>query len=122
VKIEWDGRVYDLDLLGALMSQADRINSFVGCKTMSEWESLLLKPDDERFARAVTAAYWLMLTQDGQETELAGLDIPFMRFFLAIGNAGAALAAEAAAAEADPTNAAAASGGTSPETPAVSAG
>ena len=118
MKIEWEGRAYDYDALSVLLSQSDQILKYTGCRTLSEWETLLLKPDDERFPKSITAACWLMLAQDGQDVKLGELDIPYLKFLQAFADGIAAeQAAAALAAEADPTSAAAGSGETSPETP-----
>jgi len=123
MKIEWEGRTYDYDPLSVLMSQATQILTYTGCKTLGEWEELLLKVDDAKFPQAVTAAYWLMMCQAGHGGEIGAVDIPFLRFSLAfIAGLKAAAADEQQAAEADPTNGAAPHGGTSPAPEAVSAG
>ena len=111
MKIDYDGRTWDLDILAVPVSQCEAVEKYCAAKGMGDWSNML----DAGNTKAVIALWWLMRKQAGEATgpvSQPGEDFRPLGLLAAYADASkaelaAALAeAEAAAAlaEADPTS------------------
>lgn len=122
MKIEFEGRTWDIDESEIGLQQAVVITGYLGV-SLQGWSEACLNPDGPLWLKSMQCLYWLMLQQDGQHVPLADVDFAVMRFAEAWADATLAVAkaAAASAAEPDPTSSAAANGAAVP-LPAVPAG
>jgi len=113
MKFEFDGRTRELDVSDPLLSHAVAIQEFTGL-SLAAWEkSLLHDSESPGWLKSLTAAYWLMLVQGGEEVPIGSTpDFRPVSFALAMVEAWTAelKAADEGAAEPDPTKNAAGSG------------
>jgi len=111
VKIDYDGQVWDFDLLGMEMPLCEAVEKYVG-KGLGEWGSQLAAGS----VKSLTALWWVMRKQAGQDPGPVGQPgegfrpVRLLLAFLAAAQADAEAEAEAEAAaqaeaeaEPDPT-------------------
>lgn len=118
MKVEFDGRTWQLDVSDINLKPAMVIEAFVG-RPLGEWaDSLTTEYDGDGavtrdpsrepgFLRSVAAMYWLMLAQNGEvkftptgaDPGIADVDFPLGAFSQAVGDAMLADAAALAAQE-----------------------
>lgn len=125
MKIEWDGRTWELDTAGVTLKQAVVITGHMGT-TLAEWEAIVFDPNHPRWLPGIGCLYWLMLCQDGQSPVLADVEFPVLRYLSALTDAVTAEAEaaklDAPAAEPDPTTPAGPPAAAEPPAAALPAG
>ena|SRR5258708_6654578 len=105
MKIDYDGRAWELDLDDIGLKQAMVIQSHMGMSVTAVL-ALLDHPDSLDWVRVVACVHWVMLAQDGQERPLDA-DFPVIRFadaFVTAIQAAAPPDDEPAGSDADPTS------------------
>lgn len=92
MKVDFEGKVYDLDTAHIRFRQAETIQDFTGL-SIADWEDSLGFEEDEagnaknppkRWIRSVTALYWLMLDQAGEKIPIEDVDPDYAEFFAAV--------------------------------------
>ncbi len=118
MKIDFDGRMWDLDILDIPVGQCEAVEKYVPAKGMGDWYNQL----DAGNTKAVIALWWVLRKQAGEETgpiSQPGDGFRPVRLLFAFNAAGRAeAAAEAEAAEAAELAAEQDPGPTPPRTPA----
>ena len=120
MKIDFEGRTWQLEILDIGMAEAEKIVAYTGLKNLSEWESACLDVNEPDWFKSMRGLYWLMIQQNGaaESVTIDSADFKVLRFFQAYAQAIAAEGAKAKAAagelEADPTKPASAPGVTEP--------
>jgi hypothetical protein len=113
--INWDGRDWELSFEDITIKQAEAIEKETG-QPLGAWLDSLnedISTASPQFLPVLKIVYWLMLAQSGDQTPIAAVDFPLLRFGQAFAQAAAAEAApaEQPAEPPDPTQ-----GATSPAT------
>jgi hypothetical protein len=99
VKIEWQGRVYALDLDDLTLKQGEAIQDYMGMP-VTEWEQALQSKGAD-LLKALGVTYWLMMRQNGEDPgALEDVDFPLAKFSRSLSDA---FARETAANAPDPT-------------------
>jgi hypothetical protein len=104
MKIEFEGRTWEVETGDLTVQQAMVITSYLGT-SLNGWQTAMTDPESPHWLKAIQCLYWLMLAQDGQNVPVADTDFALVKFADAF--ADAALAANPPAgqdAEPDPTN------------------
>ncbi len=104
MKIEWDDRMWTVDVNELSLTQAVVITGRTGV-SLTAWEKALADPDSPQWLPSVQCFYWLMLQQDGQKVPVGDLDFPVLKYAQAVAAAVEQenTAAAEAVAEQDPT-------------------
>ncbi len=117
MKIDFDGRMWDLDILDIPVGQCEAVEKYVPARGMGDWYNQL----DAGNTRAVIALWWVLRRQAGEETgpiSAPGDSFRPVRLLFAFNTAAKAeAAAEAEAAEAAELAAEQDPGPTPPRTP-----
>ena len=111
MKIDFEGRTWDLDLESISMDEAVEITSFTGVP-LAKWEAALTDADHPAWLKSLQCLYWLMRAQNSEPVPLGTGSFAVLKFYSALGEAVKEEAGDQAA-EADPTKPAGASGGAS---------
>ncbi len=102
MKIEWDDRMWTVDVNELSLTQAVVITGRTGV-SLTAWEKALADPDSPQWLPAVACFYWLMLQQDGQKIPVGDLDFAVLKYAQAVAVAvEQENAAESAGAAEDP--------------------
>lgn len=64
MKIDYDGRTWDLDILAVPVSQCEAVEKYTAAKGMGDWSNML----DAGNTKAIIALWWLMRKQAGEAT------------------------------------------------------
>jgi hypothetical protein len=113
LKIEFEGRTWQLDLDEVDMAQGETIAAYTGLSIMA-WYKSLLDTDAVAWNKSARCLYWLMRQQNGEPVPLETANFAPIRLFTAFGE-GLAADSPAAEAEEDPTKPAGAPGGREPK-------
>lgn len=106
MKLEWEGRTWDLDASDLDMVQTKAVRAHMGGASIKAWLEALTDLEGLHFEDAFQALYWLMLLQNGEEAPpIAQVNFKVFHFANAFLDAIAAeKKAKAEAAEPDPTS------------------
>jgi hypothetical protein len=86
LKIEFEGRGWDVDLQGLSLEQAVVITGRMGL-SLTGWEKTLADPEDPQWLDAMRCLYWLMRQQDGDRAAIGDVDFAVLRYATAVGEA-----------------------------------
>jgi hypothetical protein len=102
MKIDFDGRTWQLDLDDIDLKQGIQVQAHTGL-TLRKWEAALTDDDNPRFLESYQALYWVMLAQNGepQPPEIGEVNFKVIRFFEAVITAFEAAIKDAAASAGD---------------------
>lgn len=86
MKIDYEGRVYDLDLANFTLKQAMAIQGYTGMPVMKLFEQFKdIEEDTPELLMAIGAIFWLMKNQAGEVFPIADSDpplVPFLKAFV----------------------------------------
>lgn len=102
MKIEFEGRTWQLDTTDVSMQQAETITDFTGL-TLAGWEKAAWDHENPVWLKSIRCMYWLMLEQNDSPAPLMSLNFAVLKFYMAVAEGNATEASAAQAAETDPT-------------------
>ena len=112
MKIEFEDRVWQIDLMDIDMVQGETIGAYTGLSVMA-WYKSLLDTDSLTWLKSVRCLYWLIRAQNDDPADLETVNFAPLQLFAAFSAARVA-ETQPGAAEADPTNSAASSAAAAP--------
>lgn len=102
MKIEFEGRTWQLELEDVDMVQGEKIAAYTGLSLLA-WYKSLLDTDSVAWTKSVRCLYWLIRDQNSEPIPLETANFAPLRLFAAFGEAIAAEKTPDAGAEPDPT-------------------
>ena len=98
MKLDFEGRVWQLEPLDVDMTQGEAIAAYTGL-SLTAWYKSLLDTDSVAWGKSIRCLYWLMREQNGDPVPLESANFAPLKLFAAFGDA---LAADQPAQEAEP--------------------
>ena len=87
MKIDFEGRMWQVDLMKVSMEQGLAIQAYTGLTPLG-WEKSLADPEGPAWLKSMRCLYWLMRAQNGEDVPLETVNFAVLELFTAFAAAG----------------------------------